>query len=146
MTEISFGKYTSILYRYTQMMINHKLRDYGLGSGQYLFLIAIKKNPGINQRDLTTKMMNDKATTAKALQKLEELGYILRQTDDKDRRYYKIYLTERGEDFMPILRDLLKEITKTLSQGMDEEEIEQSKSLFEKMIHNASQAVSDLKA
>ena len=47
------GKTMSILYRYRQIIINHKLRPYGLGSGQHIFLINIARHEGINQKDLT---------------------------------------------------------------------------------------------
>ena len=66
------GKTMSILYRYRQIIINHKLRPYGLVSGQHIFLINIARHEGINQKDLTNLVKIDKATTAKALKKLEE--------------------------------------------------------------------------
>ena len=145
MQEISFGRYTSVLYRYIQIIINHRLKSYGFGSGQYLFFIAISKNPGINQKELSANMNIDKATTAKALSKLESLGYILRKKDEKDRRYYKIYLSEKGADFISVLREILSDITTTLSKGMTEDDMQKSKALFEKMIENAVNEVDNLR-
>lgn len=145
MNDISFGKYISVLYRYTQIIINHQLKEYGLGSGQYLFLIAIAKSPGINQKELTARMMNDKATTAKALSKLEALGYIERKKDEADRRYYKIFLSDKGEAFMPTLRSILQTLTSTLSTEMTASEIDQSKELLDKMLENAIKEVDRLK-
>lgn len=145
MNEISFGKYTSILYRYNQIIVNNRLKKYGLGSGQYLFLIAIHKAEGINQKDLTKKMNVDKATTAKALNKLEELNYITRVKDVKDKRYYCIYLTQKGKDFIPCLKDHLNEVTQILSQGMTHEDILKISQYFETMIENAVEAVRHLK-
>ncbi len=145
MNDISFGKYISVLYRYTQIIINHQLKEYGLGSGQYLFLIAIAKSPGINQKELTAQMMNDKATTAKALSKLESLGYIERQKDEADRRNYKIFLSDKGEAFIPTLRAILQTLTSTLSTEMTASEIDQSKELLDKMLENAIKEVNRLK-
>ncbi len=145
MNDISFGKYISVLYRYTQIIINHQLKEYGLGSGQYLFLIAIAKSPGINQKELTAQMMNDKATTAKALSKLESLGYIERQKDEADRRNYKIFLSDKGEAFIPTLRAILQTLTSTLSTEMTASEIDQSKELLDKMLENAIKEVDRLK-
>ncbi len=145
MNDISFGKYISVLYRYTQIIINHQLKEYGLGSGQYLFLIAIAKSPGINQKELTAQMMNDKATTAKALSKLEALGYIERQKDEADRRNYKIFLSDKGEAFIPTLRAILQTLTSTLSTEMTASEIDQSKELLDKMLENAIKEVDRLK-
>ncbi len=145
MHDISFGKYTSVLYRYTQMIITDRLKAYGLGSGQYLFLIAIHKAEGISQKDLTKKLNVDKATTAKALHKLEELNYIERIKDPMDKRFYCIHLTQKGKDFMPILAEHLGEITTILSHGMSEEDIESTRANFEIMIENAIDAVRHIK-
>jgi DNA-binding MarR family transcriptional regulator len=145
MLDISFGKYISTLYRHNQIIINNALQSTGLGSGQYLFLISIAKNPGINQKDLTTSLNIDKATTAKALAKLEEHDYICRLKDKKDHRYYNIFLTEKGKNYLPELKIHLRQITNILSEGMTDEEIVLANRLFEIMIKNAIKEVNHLK-
>ena len=145
MSEISFGRFTSVLYRHIQIIINHMLKPYGFGSGQYLFLIAISKHKGISQKDLTSYMNIDKATTAKALAKLETLGFIRRIKDENDRRYYKIFLTEKGVNFMPILKSQLSQISDMLSEGMNEEQLSMTREVFEIMIQNAIKKVDELK-
>lgn len=145
MNDISFGKYASILYRYTQMIVNNKLKGYGFGSGQYLFLIAIHKAEGISQKDLTHRLNVDKATTAKALNKLEELDYIERRKDPNDKRFYCIYLSDKGQAFMPTLKAHLDDVTQIVSAGMTEEDIKKTAGYFEQMIDNAIEAVRHLK-
>jgi len=71
-----FGKYIAAVYRHQQILINHHLKSYGIGSGQYVFLVKIHENPGISQKELSKLVKIDKATTAKALKKLEQKGYI----------------------------------------------------------------------
>ncbi|MCF8019494.1 MAG: MarR family transcriptional regulator [Vallitaleaceae bacterium] len=145
MSEISFGRYTSVLYRYNQIIINHLLKPYGFGSGQYLFLLSISNHKGVSQKDLTDHMNVDKATTAKALSKLEKLGFIIRTKDETDRRFYKIYLSEKGIRFMPTLRAHLHQVSEIITKGMNEEQLHQTKELFELMIQNAIQEVEQLK-
>lgn len=145
MSNISFGRYTSVLYRYTQIMVNDMLKPYGLGSGQYLFLIALSKNSGISQKDLTVLLNVDKATTAKALSKLENRHYIYRSKNSEDRRYYKIFLTQKGLDFMPILRGHLGQVSDILSNGMSEDEKKLTVQLMEVMIENAIKHVNQMK-
>lgn len=65
-------KYINIINRYHQIIINHELKPYGLGSGQYFFLLNIYENQGISQKELSNLVKTDKATTAKALKRLEE--------------------------------------------------------------------------
>ena len=59
----SVGKYISILYRYAQSYIATHLKPLGIGSGQYMFLVALYKNDGYSQEQLSQSLMIDKATT-----------------------------------------------------------------------------------
>lgn len=135
------GKSMSIIYRYRQILINHKLKPYGLGSGQHIFLLNIALNEGISQKELTNLIKIDKATTAKALKKLEEHGYIYRQCDDHDRRYNQLFLTEKGHETLPTITHILNEITQELVQGMDEEECQQFTQSLNKILDNAIGAI-----
>lgn len=139
------GKTMSILYRYRQIIINHKLRPYGLGSGQHIFLINIARHEGINQKDLTNLVKIDKATTAKALKKLEENGYIYRQCDEGDRRYNQLFLTEKGHEMMPIIMSILVEITDDLIEGLTEEEKDHFSKCLDTMLNNSIKAVEKLR-
>lgn len=131
------GKSLSIVYRYRQIIINSRLKPYNLGSGQHIFLFNIAKHEGINQKDLTNLVMIDKATTAKALKKLEEHGYIYRQCNLKDRRYNQLFLTEKGHQIMPIITSILMEITEDLTAGMTLEESQYFATCLDKMLNNA---------
>jgi DNA-binding MarR family transcriptional regulator len=145
MLDMNIGRYISVLYRHNQIIINNVLKSTGLGSGQYLFMITIAKNPGINQKDLTNYLNIDKATTAKALAKLEKLGFISRLKDEKDHRYYTIFLTEKGKGFIPELKSNLYQVTDILCKGMNDEEIASASRLLEIMINNAVEEVNHLK-
>ena len=140
------GKSLSIVYRYRQIIINYRLKPYNLGSGQHVFLINIAKNEGINQKDLTNLVMMDKATTAKALKKLEEHGYIYRQCNQRDRRYNQLFLTEKGHEMMPVITSILMEITEELAVGMTEDEIQYFSTFLDKMLNNAVEVVEFLRS
>ena len=145
MKDISLGKYNTGIYRHVQIIINNELNPYGLGSGQYIFLGQIAQFEGITQKELTETIKIDKATTAKAVKKLIEQDYIYRVQDESDKRYYKIFLTKKGKDFVPILRKKLRSVSVILSKGMAEDQIDKASELLEIMLNNAVSAVEDLK-
>lgn len=138
-------KSISEIYRHSQIIINHYLKPYGIGSGQFIFLINIYKNEGVSQKELTKLVKIDKATTAKALKKLEEVGYIYRETDMEDKRYYKIYLTEKGRNFMPILFEKLKQITQIESTGMTKEQYMETIKCLDMIFNNLQRTIERLK-
>lgn len=141
----SFGRYISVIYRYLQILLNNRLNSYGIGSGQYIFLSAIYNNEGISQKELTNLIKIDRATTAKALNKLEESGYVDRVKDTEDRRYHKLYLTQKGLEFIPILNSIQDDLTNMLSQGMSKEQYSETINSLNLILNNVQNAVEQLK-
>ena len=66
------GKYISQLYRKGSVFINKEVPEYGIGSGQFMFLLELYINDGKNQEEIAETLKIDKGTTARALKKLEE--------------------------------------------------------------------------
>lgn len=133
----SLGKYIAELYRHQQMMINNYLKPYNIGGGQYIFLLNIYKYEGISQKDLSKLLHVDKTTTTKAINKLEKEGYVYRVKGLQDKRYYRLYLTEKGINFIPTLKDTLKSISKILKTGMSETEFDEAIRLLKIMLRNS---------
>ena len=74
-----------------------------------MFMIHLYKNDGISQESLSELVNIDKGTTAKAIKKLEELNFIVRSKDSKDKRINRIYLTSKALD---IKNDFFSVLTK----------------------------------
>lgn len=128
------GKLISHIYRQNQKYLSKELKPYQIGcGGQQSFLIEIIRQPGVNQDQLTTELKFDKATTARSVKQLEESGYIERVVDEKDRRSYRLYPTQKGLEFYPILINILKASNDLLTQGMTEEEKDQLVFLLQKL-------------
>lgn len=120
-----------------QCFINEKLEPYHIGSGQYIFLLVLFREDGINQEILSEIVKVDKATTGRAIKRLIEEEYVYRLRDPEDKRSYQIFLTDKGRLLRPILMDILKEWNSLLLQ--DQEEKKQAVELLEKMAKNIYQ-------
>ncbi len=118
----SSGQYISAIYRHLQMIINAQLEPYNIGSGQYIFLMAIHRMKGVSQKRLSEELLIDKTTTAKAMLKLEEEGYIDRKIHPDDKRVNQLFLTEKGKHIMPVVGDTLSNLVNLSRQGISEEE------------------------
>lgn len=134
----SISKYSSIVYRFGQIYFDEQLAPYGIGCGQQFFLLHIAQNPGINQFELAYKDHYDKGTCARAVKKLEELGYIIRRADEKDRRITKLYVTKQGLEVVNRVLEVLKEWYEIITDGMDEDERDLVAQLMRKVAGNAS--------
>ncbi|AKB79740.1 Transcriptional regulator, MarR family [Methanosarcina horonobensis HB-1 = JCM 15518] len=114
------GKAISYLYRYEQIFIGKKIEPYGIGSGQFPFLMRLYREDGINQESLSDYLKIDKGTTARAIQKLVDEGYVFRQRDEKDRRSYRVFLTEKGKKLEPDMKRIASEWEDILFSGFDD--------------------------
>lgn len=120
--EKSVGKWVNTLNRYSQMYISRNLDKYGVGAGQLHFLMVLYQKDGVSQQVLTQKLFVDKATAARAIQILEDVGYVVRKPCENDRRIKLVYLTGKA---MKIKKDIIKSLgkwTDILTQNMSEEE------------------------
>lgn len=132
----AIGKYISMLYRAGNVYFNKNLEAYNIGSGQYPFIICLYFHDGITQEELSCNLCIDKGTTAKAIKKLIEDGYVKREIDEKDKRAYKVHLTEEGRKTAAYIFKVLDSWNDILTSGFSKEEKELALKLLKRMFEN----------
>lgn len=130
------GKYVSQLYRKSSVFINKEVAKYGIRSGQLMFLMDLYLQDGKNQEEISERLKIDKATTARAIKRLEEQDFISRIKDDNDKRSNKIYLTESSKKIKEDIYGILDDWNETVSKSLTEEEEEILVKLLEKVCKN----------
>ncbi len=136
-TEGSIVRHISILYRYAQSYITKRLGSLNIGSGQYVFLTTLYRKGGISQEDLSNYLRIDKGTTTKAIRKLEDQGYLVRDIDVRDKRAYKISLTPKALDVIPAIQAAAKDWENIITSGLSKEESLLVEEILQKMAGNA---------
>ena len=133
------------IYRAINSFSDFLMKSINLEKGQYQFLMRVKENPGINQRDLSTILLVDKTTTAKAVKKLVTKGYIIKKAKQTDKRNLNLYLTNKGKEAC-IFLDQEEQFATRLSLG-NLNKTEQKKLLIQlsKISKNATQLYSEIK-
>ena len=76
-----------------------------LRPGYFTLLTLIKENPGITQTAISHASGRDKSTLTPALRYLEDHGYVGRERVDSDRRAYRLFLTETGQQAVAVLSE-----------------------------------------
>jgi DNA-binding MarR family transcriptional regulator len=130
------GKYVSIIYRVTQADIRRRLEELHIGSGQYIYLLNLYTEEGVTADDLTRTLHADKATTARALKKLEDNGYISRITSSHDRRSMTIHLTGLGLSVKERLKSILNAYNEEMTAGLSDAEVLELIRLLRKLSSN----------
>lgn len=130
----SIGKLISYSNRIYQRHLSKRLKEIQFGTGAHQsYLIAVLKQPGLTQEQLTSEVKFDKATTARSVKQLEESGYIERRVDERDRRSYRLYPTEKAKELEPELYGVLADLNEQLTRHLTMEEREQLALLLEKL-------------
>ena len=76
----------------------------------------------MSQRELADHIHITPPSVNVAVQKLEKLGYIRKEQDEKDQRMTRIHLTERGEKILGNMHEILRSTEDTLLKNMSTEE------------------------
>ncbi len=93
-----------------------EFKDLNLAKGQYLYLVRIYENPGIIQEKLASLLKVDRTTTAKSVKKLIEEGYIKKVKTQENKKEFKLFCTNKGEDIYSLLKKE-EEYTASMSQS-----------------------------
>ena len=127
------GRALTYLNRSRKKFMGEKLREQGFTGAMYMILLHVDRNPGASQDSIATHMYLDKCTVARRTKKLEELGYLYRETDPEDRRQNQLYLTDKGRALAPTIRGYLRQWGETVTGGMTDEEKSTLLALLTKM-------------
>ena len=134
----SIGRLASIIYRFSQVHMNSELKKYNIGIGQIYFLKKLKNKDGINQEHLADSLLFSKATSTRAIKKLESEGYVLRKKDGTDKRAYNVFITKKGKKIINIFREISSDWNDIILYGFTEKDREVFINLLKKTIENAS--------
>lgn len=118
----SIARWISVLHRQFQIYLNRELKDYEINSSEYIFLVNLYEKDGISQERLSTNLFINKAATARAISRLEKLGYVERTRDPKDSRAYLVTLTAKGLEMRNFIQTKLVYWTQTISTSLTPQE------------------------
>lgn len=123
------------LQRQRKKFMNERLKPYGFVGAMHMILLHIGRHPGTTQDAIVSHMYIDKCNVARRTKKLEELGYIRRETGKLDRRENNLYLTEEGEKLVPVIRGYLREWATSITRDLTDEEHILLIHLLDRLIH-----------
>jgi DNA-binding MarR family transcriptional regulator len=134
----NIGKLNAAIYRNLQSILNFKLRDISIRSGQHDFFYVISLNEGITQKELSEWLYVGKSTTAKVVKSLIAQGYIYKEKDSSDKRFERLYLTEKGRQIAARIQETFLESVRITTKQLSQQEVEQAIELLKKILKNVS--------
>ena len=103
-------------------------REIGIPDSYREVISYLNRNPGANQKDIAEFSNVTTAAVNQTVKAMIAEGFLRKETDEADRRYTKLYLTEKGAEISHKLRESLRRsdeiITKTITPEKEAEMIE----------------------
>ncbi len=107
-----------------------RMEDMELNPSQAGILFILNSHGRLSQRQLAQKIGITPPSMTVTLRKLEELGFIHKEPDEKDQRIIRIRLSEAGIECIEKLKSIMDEMEEILYQGFSVEE----KLLFRRLL------------
>lgn len=115
-------KSISILYRKSHIWLSSGCAQYSLTAPQAVIILIVCDFEVLTQDDITKRLALDKSVIAKTVTKLEELGFLIRTTNAKDKRTYNIRPTEKALQAYPCVKEQIDICFQRMTQRMTDEE------------------------
>jgi DNA-binding MarR family transcriptional regulator len=82
-----------------------RLHSYGLTPIQHLILEALWREDGLSASDIGKKLVLDGATLSGVLDRMAAGGWILKRSDEEDKRVLRIFLTSKSKEMQSRLSE-----------------------------------------
>lgn len=134
---LNISKYCSIIDRCSSMYKNNSFKELEICSSHAPYFFFLIKNPGATQEELSKRLVINKSNVTRSIQYLEEKGYVYRKSDEQDKRINHIYLSVKGEELVPIIRNKIYVFNEEVGEVLSDEEILILNNLLEKITKSA---------
>ena len=111
-------KSISILYRKSHIWLNEGCAQYALTGAQAVVILIVCDFEVLTQDTITKRLGLDKSVIAKTVSKLEEIGFLVRTTNAKDKRTYDIRPTQKAWDVYALVKEQVAACFQRMTQPM----------------------------
>ena len=105
----------------------------GLTVSQIFHLISIP-HAGVSMSRLSHKLGLDTSTLTRNIQKLEKMGLVIRSKGSYDKRVQNVVLTQRGDEVIEEIEDILQQTNISIMEYIDLDEQEHISDALAKLV------------
>src|SRR5687767_10891587 len=120
----NYGFLLNDVARLLRNAYDRRVRELGLTRSQWWVLNQLFRNPGLNQSELAEILEIERPTLGRLLDRLEVKGWVRREHDARDRRAWRVHLTDAVEPAMRKLRKVAAELRSDALAGLSAQERE----------------------
>ncbi len=119
-----------------RLLAKFKENDLDLSMEHFTILLFINEKDLLTQQDLANHFMRDKSIILRQVNILIDMGYVVRSTDEDDKRKKNLILTDKGNKLLQFSKELSHQVSEELLDGISEEELEHFEHVISKIQQN----------
>jgi len=120
----NFGFLVNDVARLMRTAYDRRIRKLGLTRAQWWVLTHLFRGDGVSQTELADTLEIEKPTLGRLLDRLEAKRWIRREHDARDRRIWRVHLTEEVEPALRTMRAIAAELRRDALAGLSAAERE----------------------
>ncbi len=109
-------------YQKAHSNFKKQLLPHGLTPVQHLILETLWKEEGLSPGEIGKRLVLDRPTLSGVLNRMTEKGWVIKKSDDDDKRVSRIYLKSKAKRLKPLLLKKRKPANKEVLSGLNREE------------------------
>ncbi|MEK6245892.1 MAG: MarR family transcriptional regulator [Pseudomonadota bacterium] len=114
----NFGFLLNDVARLLRTAYDRRIRKLGLTRAQWWVLTHLFRGDGVSQSELAETLEIEKPTLGRLLDRLEAKGWVRREHDARDRRVWRVHLTDEVEPALRTMRALAAELRRDALAGI----------------------------
>jgi DNA-binding MarR family transcriptional regulator len=121
-----------------QMISEFREKKIELSFEQFVILHTMNSNCNLIQQDLANYLQKDKSIIVRQIDCLLENKYVVRHTNEADKRKRNLILTENGLELLNKMKEIALEVSNKLLSGVTENELETFRHVLMKIQENGN--------
>lgn len=134
--ELTPSMYVNDVAKLFNTTVSRATERVGISHGYRQILFHLAHNDGVTQLQLVKLTHLTAPTVSVALVKMEKEGLVRRETDEKDMRQVRVYLTEKGREKDDFVRNKCYETEEKMLSGVTEQEKKELCRVMKKIVIN----------
>jgi len=121
----NFGFLLNDVARLMRLVYDRRVKDLGLTRAQWWVLTHLFRSNGVSQTELAEMLEVEKPTLGRLIDRLEAKGWVRRESDERDRRVWRVFLTADAEPAMRSMREVAAGLRRDALAGLSASERDQ---------------------
>ena len=127
LSQLDVGFALADVTRLLRCAFDGRLRHFGLTGSTRRVIAYLARENGLTQAMLAHRLEISRVAAGEAIDRLERSGHVERRADPSDRRKWRVHLTQRSRDLLPLLAEAAESLQDEIFQDLSNSEVQSLK-------------------